>query len=390
MDFIVLVDALRHDYVTEKDMPFLYSLKARSRFANVIETFAFQTRPAFFAGLEPDQSGICYLFEHNPQFSPFSWLKPFSPVLRRFDQWGTRPLGRGVIRRIAKRIEKRRGFDASSDVMSCSRIPLHLLPYFALAERTYTDSPNVFSPHSTLFDLLRAHNKSWSWTGYPRHFGSTRNILKSFSSTAESDVAYLHFSELDWIGHKFGPDSEQRRTACLELDGEISQLLAKYSTTDSRIVVFGDHGMVTVDHTIDLIGGLSSLEARLGNDYLVFVDSTQARFWFFNEDAKKAVIDFLRGLSGVDILSDTERSELGVQQHRDKFGELIIAVTGNGIFHPSFFSREPHPPIGMHGYRPSVHDNQTQIFLYPESSTDLGTIKMTEMFGLMALHLGVR
>jgi hypothetical protein len=203
MDFIILIDALRHDFIDQESMPFVNMLASRAARATVVETYAFQTRPAFFAGLTPDESGICHLFKFSPKDSPFAFLSPASKLLYRIDPWGKRRLGRGVVKRIARHILRRRGEHAAADVLGTERIPLHLLPFFSPAETRYTDEANVFGGTPTVFDELRSHSRSWNWIGYPRHFGSSASIMKTYQETSTADVTYLHLSDLDWTGHKY-------------------------------------------------------------------------------------------------------------------------------------------------------------------------------------------
>jgi hypothetical protein len=328
--------------------------------------------------LEPDESGICHLYKYAPDESPFRFLTPVRRLLRVIDPWGAVGIGRGVIKRIGRAVCRRSGHRAAADVLSTSRIPLHLLSSFAPAECKYTDDIGSLNAHPTLFDHLRKHGKTWTWVGYPRHFGSFESIAKTFQSSPKNDVTYLHFSELDWLGHKFGPDSEEVTRAITSLDDGIRTLLAPHLTSESRVVVFGDHGMARVTYRIDMMTVLKAVPFVLGTDYVTFLDSTQARFWFHSSDARTAIEKALRETHGGHILSTDERRALG---------ETIFAVDGPGLIHPSFFDHTASGPKGMHGYLPAVEENQTQIFLYPSEPRDRGTIRMTEMFGLMRDHL---
>lgn len=379
--YIILVDALRHDYVTETSSPFLHSLCAGGTKASVVETFAFQTRPAFFAGLEPDQSGISHLFELNHKDSPFSFLKPFNIFLRWLDPWGQRTFGRGIIKRLARLNASRLNQPAAKDVLGTERVPLHLLSNFALSEKIYSDSPYAYGSNRSLFDDLREHSLTWNWIGYPRHFGSTQSILKALKVAPSADVNYLHFSKLDWIGHKFGPDSEQRKKALQELDIELRNLLQEPLNHGSKVFIFGDHGMVKVDYQIDIIAKLKASPLRLGHDYLAFLDSTQARFWFQSETADNEIRAILEHLEGGHILSPSERQELMISDR--KFGDIVFALDGPGIIHPSFFSHAKKAPLGMHGYLPKIDENMSLMIAAPAQRQDLGKIKMTELYSLM-------
>jgi len=57
--------------------------------------------------------------------------------------------------------------------------------------------------------------------------------------------------------------------------------------------LFSDHGMTNVEETFDIFAALGDL--RVGDDYLVFVDSTFARFWYPNDEVRALVHERLAG-----------------------------------------------------------------------------------------------
>lgn len=384
-DFIILIDALRYDYVTPDATPFLFELKSRSQRAQVVETYSFQTRPAYFAGLEPEQSNICHLYEYNPQESPFSFIRSLGCIPDLLDASGLDRFFRGVVRRIAKRRALSMGHRAAASVMGTEKIPFRLLPYFALSERCFTDDPGAFGEAKTVFDHFREHNKTWAWIGYPRHYGSTDSIVSAFREHQDTDIAYLHFSELDWIGHRFGPGSKEIQTGLRRIDGVIQSLIEPALQHGHCAVIFGDHGMVEVEYELDLQTRLRKLPLRLPGDYLYFLDSTQARFWFFTDRAEQLVRELLKDLDGGHVLGPVEREELRINFGDNRYGDLIFAVDGPGIIHPSFFGTGDSGPRGMHGYLPQIRDNMTQVIVAGEgiAAEDIGTIPMVQIFDLM-------
>ncbi len=382
-----MIDALRYDFIDHQTTPFLYNLKESSVQAKVIETVSFQTRPAYFAGLEPDVSNICHLYEYNPEFSPFTFLKPYSGGLKLLDILGIDGIPRRIIKRIARRIERSRGFAASADVMDTAKIPLDLLPYFAFSERGYTDDPNIFSPHKTFFDILREKGISWNWIGYPRHFGSAQSIMEEYRKSKPADLSYLHFSELDWIGHKYGPNSSEMARAKESLDGTLKKLLEVPLSQGSAVFIFGDHGMVEVTKLLDLKSKLESLPLKLHSDFIYFLDSTQARFWFRTETAREVVTECLNSLKDGRILREQELKELHLNFSHNRYGDLIFAINGGSMIHPSFFASSGMAPKGMHGYTPEVLDNMTQVFYTGKNRNDLGVLRMTGIFELLKVFV---
>lgn len=381
--YLILIDALRHDYLCPEHTPNLYALKERSMHANVVETFAFQTRPAYFAGLEPEESGVCHLFRYAPEESPFSFLKPFRFLLRFLEKLKLDLFVRGVIRRLAARKLRKCGYEAGAEAISTERIPLTLLPFFTLAELVHTDDIDPYNGKETLFRAMRERGLSWEWIGYPRHHGNSENILQRLKAARETDLYYLHFSELDWVGHKYGPDGAEMKKALSSLDKMLGPILREaFEDKGAAVVVFGDHGMAQVQFTLDLEARLTHLPYENGKQYLMFLDSTQARFWFFDEQAEERICSLLSEISEGHILSEEERAELRIRFKDRSYGDLIFMLDEPGIIHPSYFVRSGAGPKGMHGYLPKVTENMTQILaaapkIDPE---DIGTIPMREMY----------
>ena len=383
-DFIILIDALRSDDLDEEVTPFLWQLSSRGSHAAVIETCAFQTRPAFFAGLEPEASDICHLFEYNPELSPFRFIRRWR-FLAEGGERISRRATRSVVRRIARRIDLQRGFGASAKVLDCCAIPFRLLPFFASSERYFTDQPDIFPGRATLFDRFRAVGKSWKWIGYPRHYGSVEAVLKGLKESTPADVVYLHFSELDWIGHRNGPHSVEGRKFLERLDKILSDLIRPALENGRRAVVFGDHGMAAVERIVDINKRLDCLTLRPGRDYVYFLDSTQARFWFLQPRSEGPIREVLEGLPVGHVLEAEERKRLGLNFSHNRFGDLIFALSGGVIIHPSFFADGRAAPKGMHGYLPDVLANRTQVIVCGAGvqQVELGTIPMTRIYGMM-------
>lgn len=344
---LVLVDGLRHDYVNPVDAPFLYSLSELNPCGAVQETFAFQLRPAFLAGLHPEQCGIAHLYLYDPEHSPYKNLPSNLCTREEICSW-------------VRSVEHQRGHSASAFYADPFAVPRQLLPYFSFSERVLTWEENALSPYSTVFDLLHGLNLEYLVIAYPSHDQRTSSILQSFENQIKPDhrFVFLHFAELDWAGHEFGPGSSQQRECLRQIDQALMQIYSvanqKFSYVNS--IIFGDHGMVAVKHLINVQEILEGLNLSVGKDYVFFLDSTQARFWFHTERARLLVESTLGSLPGGHFLSDEEIEHLRFRFADRRFGELIWAADAGYLIFPNFFQREV-PPRGMHGYLPHVSDN---------------------------------
>ncbi len=350
---MILIDGLRHDYINPQDAPFLHSLGEKNIEGRVRETFAFELRPAFFAGLHPDECDVANMYCYSPASSPFAELDLSSGQ-------------RDVIDRQLRDFASRKGYTLVKHVGSSAEIPIRLLKYFDFSEKYNTSDPSSIPGRKTIFDLLRERNKRFLWIGYPDGPGTTRDVKDLLMSrlTEEVDFIYLHFSELDWVGHEFGPHTERQRAVLSEIDNAVREVFGRLNRTFSgvRFIVFGDHGQVAIEKQIDLQSRLDRSGLILEKDFLYFLDSTQARFWFFNDRAREVITEILRGIPEGKILSRGDMKSLHFDFGHNRFGDLIFVVQeGVGLF-PNFF-QSANPCKGLHGFLPEVESNWAALIV---------------------------
>jgi glycosyltransferase involved in cell wall biosynthesis len=350
---LILVDGFRHDYVNSIDAPFLYQLARQNIDGIVRETFAFELRPAFFAGLQPEECGVAHMFYYNPKDSPF----------RDID---VRDRDRGRITRELRAAAKRRGHSLVKFIGSCGEIPLGLLKYFDFSEKYHTADPLSLGSHKTLFDYLREDKKKWLWIAYPDGPGTTVGVLDEFNRrfSPDRDFIYLHFSELDWTGHQFGPHSNEQEKVLREIDEAVGKVYAKLNQNYDAVqgIIFGDHGQVKIKSNIDIESLMRQSGLVLEKDYVCFLDSTQARFWCFNETARKKIIELFSDLPDGTLLTEADLDRLHFRFPDHRFGELIFVTKDEtGIF-PNYFQRGIAFK-GLHGYLPEVKGNWAKLII---------------------------
>ncbi len=385
--YIILIDGLRYDYLNEKDTPFLCSLEKNGIGGIVRETFAFQLRPAFFAGLYPEDCDIAHLYWHNPEDSPFRITRYIPREILSLPKIGN--LYFRLLTSYARSIERKKGYSASSLYLSLSEIPYKSLRYFAFSERVNTWEAGSLENNITLFDILRENNLNWLWIAYPTHNQLTDRIVSEFRKTFNTDYSmiYLHFAELDWAGHTGGPHCLETKKAIREIDTAIEEVHALLNKHYSRVngLVFGDHGMVGIKKHIDINKKLMKTGLTPAKDYIYFLDSTQARFWFKNESAKKKIEDLLNGIKDGRILTEEDLENLHFSFNHNRFGELIFTVNDNTLIFPNFFQSK-QPVKGMHGYLPQVRGNWAK-FIVTDSNKKTVIREPVEMVDLFPIIL---
>jgi len=73
------------------------------------------------------------------------------------------------------------------------------------------------------------------------------NVMKNSLDVIQSempDLMYIHFQEIDDMGHEFGPDSDEYESAIIRVDSFLSEI---YNALPEKtlLVIFADHGMHT-------------------------------------------------------------------------------------------------------------------------------------------------
>jgi hypothetical protein len=373
-------------------MPYLHGLQQQHAWGALVEPVAFQTRPAFFAGLWPDQSDVCHLFWRDPVGSPYRFLRrlPLPEAVSRI------PRLRGALARLiqgrARREEAARGHSASAAYARPWQVPYRLLPWFGYPEARRTDEPGAL-PRPTVFDGLRSRGMSWLWLAYPGVDQRIEPLLAAYRHQLrpEHRLVYLHFAELDWIGHRDGPASAAYTAMLGRMDDAIriviEDLRGRFDAVNG--IVFGDHGMVRVDRLVDVWGPIMAAGLRVPEDVLVFLDSTQARFWFHRPSARATVEAILKRLPGGHVLTAGEARDWHLDFAHDRYGELIFVTEPRVAVFPNFFQRRT-PPAGMHGYTPEVVANWAHFVLVDDSPAR-GPVKgqLVDVYPTLARLLGL-
>ena len=124
---------------------------------------------------------------------------------------------------------------------------------------------------------------------------------------------------------------------------------------DYEVAIFSDHGMTTLTDELNINQYLEKTGLKFGADYLSFLDSTMARFWYFSDESRKKVRDCLSSCDKVTLIPDDTLKEWGVYFDDFKYGEDIYLTDPGVQIVPSDMGANSLP--GMHGYSPEHPDS---------------------------------
>ncbi|MHB8606609.1 MAG: alkaline phosphatase family protein [Thermoplasmatota archaeon] len=344
----LIIDAGRRDYVRAESMPFLHGLADQSVCGSFVSPPGFAQRTAFFTGRYPDTSGNLSAFVFDPEGSPFRWLRKLGPLANVVKPYKAFFPARRAIKQISK---------WTSDCYHAD--PAWIPPKFAPFFRPCEDSKPVDAPLSlgapSIFDLARENGMTYTYRAHPVSGNDDRvfrDVVKDLRAKAPIDLHVAQFSVLDQQGHHHGPGSEFVQKECLrELDRKIASLHAALSAgyDDWDLFVVADHGMANVERRVNILRALAPLPVKPARDYVVFVNSTLAVFWYLTEKGRVTIEDALPKIPGGWLLEDADRKAARIPMDR-RWGDRLFAAHPGTLFWPDYFHVKDSTIRGMHGY----------------------------------------
>jgi len=361
---MLLLDGFSSNYLQKELSPYLYGVSREGYFSEVEPMFAFQgIGAAIYSGAPPNRTGVFaeFMMKRNEIVAKSQLLRALLRVTDTVPSDGLCANIRHALFRIAGR-----DWSGISNV-----IPSQLLEYFSPKLVGEYSEENSLRHVPTIFDILRVNSLSYELQRPSLRLegAAIGNIASRINGRETPDFAVIHPCSLDILGHKYGPHSPQLRSAVGNMDRIVYKVIqsVKFSTEKILTIILSDHGMSPVNYTVNLLKTLDQLPLALGSDYLVFLDSTMARFWFFNEKAEKLISDELNALECGKVLREHDLKKLCIDRVGREYGELIFALKEGYAMFPDFF-RKHEPPRGMHGYAFPTHDAPILITYAPNIS----------------------
>jgi Type I phosphodiesterase / nucleotide pyrophosphatase len=339
----VLIDALGWSYLEGRS--FLNDILPYRRPLRTVLGFSSGAIPTILTGEWPSQNGHWNLFYYDPQGSPFRWLKYFSFVPDFI-------LNHRVTTKVLKEMGKR--LLGLGPLFDCAVRP-SLLRWFNWVEKKNIYDKGGIVGRPSIFDRLSEAKIPYHVYTY-HHFSDTQ-ILEAARKDMQSSNAgfyFLYLCEMDMFLHM---NCREKQTLDAKLDWYESELRKLYAFArkldpNATLSIFSDHGMTPIVKEHDLMSEVESLNLNMPKDYLAVYDSTMARFWFFSEEAKKAIIQTLAKSPCGRIIPDAELKSLGVWFEDHRFGELVFLLHPGWLLARSDFNGPRWRPVGMHGYHP--------------------------------------
>ncbi|HTL58225.1 MAG TPA: alkaline phosphatase family protein [Candidatus Limnocylindrales bacterium] len=370
LPLFIFIDACGWEIV--KHDPFVTEFAPQRKRLTSVFGYSSACVPSIVSGRWPVEHRNWSYFVYDPPNSPFRSLRP----LRWLPTAITR---RRVFRRWLSRFVKAQlGFRGYFDLYN---LPFEHLSLFDFSEKKSPLRPGGLNRETNLFDFLEQKGIAYHASTPESSEEANLSAVKDAIQSERIDFAFVYWPGLDALLHRVGNDSPEIPLKLRVYESWIDKLLtvAHHHYEAVRLYVFSDHGMANCVEHLDLRRRIDALPCRMGQDYAVVYDSTMARFWFFNEHARRQIEECLTQVPEGRILPDQELEQLGTLFPDKYFGELIFLVREGVLIVPSHMGEKPIR--GMHGYHPSEKHSYATLCTNQEIPEELSAIP--HVYGLM-------
>lgn len=355
----------------------LYRVKTLLGYSNAIV-------PSIFSGRYPSEHNVWAIFKMSPKTSPFRVPKiiPKSIIDKS-------SIARYFINKNVFNTCKKRGL--LPGYFETINIPLRLLKYFDVSMKKHITEPNSLDGTATLFDLMRQKGIPFEYVGYP-WYEETKQIFDQITKLImKTNVVVGYVGEVDHNGHKSGVHSKKFLEQLKSFDELCAEFLRNIMQKEKvGITIFSDHGMEDVNGTVNLQNILNSTDLKIEKDYLLFLDSTIARFWPLNNNARNVLTDVLSNTKGGHVLSQDEIEKYKINFTSKKtYGELFYLTDVGKVILPNFYSILNGSITAMHGWDPN--DSTQDCMLFTNQKSEITSFEdVTRIFYLMKEILNLR
>jgi len=211
---------------------------------------------------------------------------------------------------------------------------------------------------------MRKKRIPFEYVGYPWNKGTQQILELAEKQLHNTSVVFAYVDEIDHLGHEYGVNSKDFLNHLKSFDELLGRFLQRIMKIGDEIsiTIFSDHGMHDVNGTIDVKSKIDSTGLKVKKDYIPFLDSTIARFWTFNDNAKERLIYALENTKGGHLLTHEEIIKYKINFKSNEYGDLFYLADVGNIISPSFFTSIRGPVKGMHGWNPEHESQLSFIF----------------------------
>ena len=342
LPLFIMIDAMGWEIL--RDDPFGKNFAPNRKKLESVFGYSSTCVPSILSGHWPDEHyNWCY-FVYDPKNSPFRslrWLRwlPAAVTSRR--------IFRRYLTKFVKVQLKFRGY------FDLYNIPFKFIHLFDFTEKKSPLQPKGMNRGPNIFDFLVENKIPYFVTDTTKSEEQNRDDIIAAIKAERVDFVFQYWAGLDGLLHMVGNKSPEVPAKLRVYEDWIEKVLAaaKNHYSEVHLYIFSDHGMANCDELVDLKAKIDALPVKMEKDYAVVYDSTMARFWFFNDNARKQIHEALGKVPEGRIMPDDELQRYRALFPDRKFGETIFLMREGVLIVPSHMGERPIR--AMHGYHPT-------------------------------------
>ena len=317
--------------------------------------------PTILSGKTPAEHGHLGLFRFAPDHSPFKKLSRLAWLFKPESFWN-----RGRVRHHLSKILKRLyGF---TGYFQLYRMPIWKLKFVDYCEKSDLFLANGMGNIANLHDTLSRKGVDFHISDW--HLSDDENYTAAEKAIDHGkNFLFVYTASFDGVLHDNVGDFTTIQSKLDKIKIQIENLYKKAAEHAETVhfTIFSDHGMTPLTGTVDMIKKITESGLVFGQDYGVCYDSTMARFYYLNNNAKKVIEEMMKLFPG-HFLSKEEEIRYGIYRQDRAFGDGIFLLDAGLQIVPSDMGEKPLN--GMHGFSPEDEHSFAAILSntdFPES-----------------------
>lgn len=346
---------------------------------------------SMYTGVYPNKHLCWFMWMYSPNTSPFRLIRRFylDKFLNKFSNTYLKYLCYKTCLSL-NYVKSSFGFTVFANL-----IPMNYWNNFDVSVKKPLTDPNALV-YPTIFDILRKNNIKYEIVGLEAtNLAESSKVVEKHSLQDIKPWTYYFIGDIDPLSHKYGQDSFEVRKRLQVIDRIVEEKYKKFENKfndDFYFMLFSDHGHTKVTNKVNL-NVVFRENGKSLKDYIFFLDSNYARFWFRNERERKEVEDILSKMDDKGfILTDKLLEKYHVNMPDNRYGDLIFYLDKPNIFDHGeiivFGKRLLQSPISMHGYLPDYTDSDG-VFITNRRVINKSHIKLEDIAPSILYAIGL-
>jgi len=361
---VFLIDAFRHDFLSEQHTPNLARLAAAGvcKPLQPILGYSDAIRATLFTGRQPDETGYWMEYAYRPRQSPWKGFGRLAPLDRFPSDLAQRGLKLALSATVMKPLAARRGHAH----LSLRAVPFRAIDRFDLTLNEPMTAPKALGCPS-IFDACTAAERPWAYLDASKVRRGADLLDQVDALPDDVGLVFVYLHQIDMAAHLVGIESPlfwRRVRSTDELFGAIQGRL-KRRYRDAPTLVLSDHGMSVLTSQT----GIPELTAHPGfpDRFFVALDATMVRLWYLDDDEtlRRELRERVAERFSGHFLTPEEMARYNLEFTDRLYGDEIFLLTPGTAIFPNFHSFIK--PKAMHAYAPEDRD-QWGIFIGPDET----------------------